>query len=659
MSPVEKKPITPAFNIKPGGVDAAPKKTVKETKPSAPPKTLPETKTSVTEAEQARKAQVITKEVNTTNSTELPAKGSMTKHEVMHIPEKAMPTVNLTALPKTKTLDNSTEFQSALSFSKLGIKGFVKLSADEFKKLDKNSEVYVAIQKLVGEVDYEKYSQAHAEFMKDVEAFSKGQPDGRTIKWQEYLLFTVSKPGERFSERSWDAIAGNVKDGVPDENSELDFTEFETAARLVGGYNQYLSTNGKKYQDFTSFIEVDAAHIDHKFNELAQNYSDSSNLDLDQRKQRILNELVIAIGSEKARQIILSNTLNLSEKFLILYLLKAKENNQVIAGGGFNTVIADREVDRVFEGRVAKALDETPATQASARTPNLTEVENKDLKELETAAGIDPKNQASFGDAKYEKIDFAKYKNVVEKFDFKNLNTMDGASQASRIALLGEIASNKDSDGILFVKLEIEFLTKVVSYYESQDKTPKNKKMLEIFKPQLGVMQHNLKVKIGKELYKDVAQIEGFVFSEKGWNFNGDPLVAIAALEKLKQKDYGDNELTHGDLQKIIDELNKIVPKKVIATKPMVDEKGTVVKTTKKRDVADKAEALFNQYMSLSDKAKKKATREKLKKLYAKDKNQVIERLSEVCKENENYKNWIKKVYDTDDVSGALASLLE
>jgi len=625
MSPVEKKSTPPAFNLTPGSVEGVKKKTSQDTlkdtskvtskKPSAPAKTLSETKVSVSEAERAQKSQIVGGSVPT----------------------------DVTSDP----------------FGKLGIKSYKKLSADEFKKLDKNSEEYKAIQKLVGEPDYEKYSRAHNEFMKDVEAFGKGQSEGRSIKWQEYFLFTVSKPGERFSEHSWDAIAGNVKDGVPEENSELDFDEFVAAAKLVSGYNLYLATNGKKYQDFTSFIEVDTSHIENKFTELAQNYNDSSSLNLDQKKQRILNELTIAIGSDKARQVVSSNTLNMSEKFLILYLLKSKENNQVIAGGRFNTTTADREVERVFEGRVTKASNDAPASQTSERTSNDTTAENTELKALETAAGIDPNNQASFGDAKYENIHFEKYKNVVDKFDFKNLNTPEGINQARRIVILGEIGSNKDSDGVSFVKLQIDFLSQVVAFYEKAEKTPKNKKLLEnIFRPQLKAMQHNLKVKITNDLYKDVAQIEGFVFTEESWNFNGDAVAAIAALEKLKQKNYGDNELTHADLQKIIDDLSKLVPKKVIASKPVVDEKGTVVKTTQKKNTADKAEALFNEYMGLSDKAKKKAVREKLKKLYAKDKNQVIERLTEVCKENESYKNWIKKVYETDDVSGALSSLL-
>jgi len=226
----------------------------------------------------------------------------------------ALPTA--TAQSATRVIDDSSPV------SKIGIKSIGKLSAVEFEKLNKNSEEYQALQKLLGsEVSYEKYHQKYNDFNATVAAFEKGQ-SGQSISWEEYVLFTKShSEDERFTRSSWDGIAGDTKDGTVDanEDTKLSFEEFQVAVKLVDGYNRFLTT-GIKYQKHNRFVQVDPGKIINHFNQLAK----SSGTEKD-----VIDKLVQSFDGTpdfKAKALNMSAApISNADKFLYLFLLKGRE----------------------------------------------------------------------------------------------------------------------------------------------------------------------------------------------------------------------------------------------------------------------------------------------------------------------------------------------
>jgi hypothetical protein len=201
------------------------------------------------------------------------------------------------------------------------------------------------------------------------------QAKGRSISYQEYVLFTYAPDRQRFTEKSWDGIAGSTKDGIVNEgeDSELDLQELKAAAKVVEGYNKFLATD-KLYQEFESFIEVDISKIESKFNEL-ENHPQLNAGDKN-KSQFILDKLAQHLNDPRAREIADSSNTSIDRqtKFFILYLMLAKKNNQnVTSRTQFNYQVMDTTLQKIFFKRSTERSAEKKAKTEEIESPEVSE----------------------------------------------------------------------------------------------------------------------------------------------------------------------------------------------------------------------------------------------------------------------------------------------
>jgi hypothetical protein len=477
----------------------------------------------------------------------------MQRDQMVKETKGAMPTA--TAQSATRIIDDSSPV------SKIGIKSIGKLSAVEFEKLNKNSEEYQALQKLLGsEVNYEKYNQKYNEFNATVTAFENGQ-SGQSISWEEYVLFTKShSEDDRFTRFSWDGIAGDTKDGTVDanEDTKLSFEEFQVAVKLVDGYNRFLTT-GIKYQKHNRFVQVDPGKIINHFNQLAK----SSGTEKD-----VIDKLVQSFDGTpdfKAKALNMNAApISNADKFLYLFLLKGREMKLEVAHGRIDQDKVHANLNGIFDVKTAEAVAEEKTAEKS---------EEKAAQKSET------KSKDSVGNL----ITYLKEPIVNEE-----------QARMAYMSVNSFLGSMRERGSKITDKQRREVLAAAV---------PSLEKYLA----------------------------EGGTDFETGQRINAKKEVvgAVTLSEEVKEWKTG---------------LAKKPSKATQTAKAAVDEKGTVVKTEKKKSKSRSSQAIENDFILYAKNYKKNGQRyENLKIDYAEDREAVLAALIPVLNQNPAYQKWLKK----------------